>query len=201
MENIVTNKMKRIYNIILIILIICAFIVGSMIFVKYYKNHVNEVKIADKIMQIENDFENLPENETLQVTYEGYNIEGIIEIPNINIKYPIIDITDEETMKLSVTKFWGQNINEIGNYAIAGHNNRDGTMFSKTKHLRVGDIIKITDLRNKTVEYKIQKIYTVEPNDVSIIEPLDSTKREITLITCTNGNKNRLIIKAQEGKI
>ena len=194
------NRMKKVYDIILIILMICALIVGSMIFIKYYNNHINEVKIADKILQIENDFENLPENEVLQVTYEGYNIEGIIEIPGINIKYPIIDITNEETMKLSVTKFWGQNINEIGNYAIAGHNNRDGTMFSKTKHLKVGDIIKITDLRNKTVEYKIQKIYTVDPNDVSIIEPLDSNKREITLITCTNGNKNRLIIKAQEEK-
>ena len=104
-------------------------------------------------------------------------------------------------MKLSVTKYWGQGINEIGNYTIAGHNNRDGTMFSKTKYLKVGDIIKITDLRNKTVEYKIQKIYKVNPNDVSIIEPLDANKREITLITCTNGNKNRLIIKAQEEKI
>ena len=196
-----TNKMKNVYNVILIILIICAVIVGSMIFIKYYKNHLNEEKIADKILQIEKDLEELPEDESLQATYEGYNIEGIIEIPEINIKYPIIDITNEKTMKLSVTKFWGQNINEIGNYTIAGHNNRDGTMFSRTKNLKVGDIIKITDLSNRTVEYKIQKIYKVDPNDVSIVESLDPMKREITLITCTNGNKNRLIIKAQEEKI
>ena len=71
MENIATNRMKKVYNIILIILIICAFIVGSMIFVKYYNNHLNEKKIADKILQIENDLEKLPEDEALQATYEG----------------------------------------------------------------------------------------------------------------------------------
>ena len=47
------------------------------------------------------------ENEVLDVEYKGYKIEGIIEIPEINIKYPIINETNEETMKISVTKFSG----------------------------------------------------------------------------------------------
>ncbi len=192
------NRKKQVYNIILIFLIVAAIIVGSMIFNKYYNNYLNEKNINDKLTQIEEEFGSIPEGEILQETYEGYKIEGIIEIPQIKIKYPIINETNETTMKISVTKFYGPNINEIGNYTIAGHNNIDGTMFGKTKYLKIGDIIKITDLKNKTIDYKIFKIYSVSPDDVSILENINSEKREITLITCTNGRKQRLITKAVE---
>ena len=125
-------------------------------------------------------------------------IEGIIEIPKINIKYPIINQTNEETMKLSVTKFWGPQPNEIGNYTIAGHNNRDGTMFGKTKYLQIGDVIKITNLKNETIEYTVFKIYSIDPDDISCVESVEPGTREITLITCTNGHKNRLVTKARQ---
>lgn len=190
--------MKKIYNIILIVLIIAILIVGSMIYIKYHSNHLNEVNISNTIITIERKLENFPEGEKLQETFEGYNIDGILEIPKIDIKYPIINETNKETMKLSITKFWGPEINEIGNYTIAGHNNLDGTLFGKTKKLECGDIIKITDLRNHTVNYQIFKIYLVDPNDVSIVNSVNIGKREITLITCSNGRKQRLITKAVE---
>ena len=102
------------------------------------------------------------ENEVLDVEYKGYKIEGIIEIPEINIKYQIINETNDETMKISVTKFSGPQANEIGNYCVAGHNNRDGRMFGKTSHLKIGDTIKLTNLKNETIEYKIFKIYSID---------------------------------------
>lgn len=193
--------MKRTYNIILTVLWIALIIVGSLIVNKYYNNYLNEKRIKETIEQIENGLNNLLEEEVLESEYNGYSIDGIIEIPEINIKYPIINKTNEETMKISVTKFWGPNINEIGNYTIAGHNNRDGTMFGKTKNLKIGDIIKITDLKNKVIYYKIFDIYSVDSNDVSIVQSVNPNVKEITLITCTNGNRNRLIIKAQEDNI
>lgn len=81
---------------------------------------------------------------------------------------------------------------------MAGHNNKDGTMFGKTKYLENGDIIKMTDLNLNTIEYEVFKIYTIEPNDVTCVESVEGEKREITLITCTNGHKNRLVTKARE---
>ena len=101
-------------------------------------------------------------------------------------------------MKVAITKFWGTNINDIGNYTMAGHNYKNGTMFGKTKYLQIGDKIKMTDLNLNTVEYEIFKIYTIDPDDVKCIESVDPNTREITLITCTNGHKNRLITKARE---
>ena len=135
-----------------------------------------------------------------KITNESYGTKKG-EIPKIDIKYPIINDTTDEAMKISVTKFWGPDqLNQIGNLSIAGHNNRDGTMFGKTKYLEINDIIKITDLNNCTVEYKIFKIYTVDPNDVSYVDSVDETAREVTLITCTKGHEERLIIKAREIK-
>ena len=101
-------------------------------------------------------------------------------------------------MKLSIIKYWGENVNDYGNLSIAGHNNYDGTMFGKTKKLQIGDIVEMTDLTGQTISYSIYDIFVTDPNDVSILLPKDEKIREVTLITCTNGNKERLILKAKE---
>ena len=82
--------------------------------------------------------------------------------------------------------------------SIAGHNNYDGTMFGKTKNLNVGDEVELTDLTKKTIKYQIYQKFTTNPNDVNVLKTEDKTVREVTLITCTNGNKERLILKARE---
>ena len=182
------------YDILLKILILIAVIILAMIFLKYGKNQLNEKNLKEVISNIE-----IENNETTdKIKLEGYEIIGIIEIPKIRLKYPILNETNKETMKISITKFWGNEINDIGNITLAGHNNKDGTMFGKTKKLQNGDIINLTDLNNKTISYKIFKTYVIEPNDVSCVESIELGTREVTLITCTNGNKNRLITKARE---
>ena len=193
--------MKKICNFMIIILVLALVIVLAMIIVKYGNNYKNEKEVSATLETIEQQLEEKSpedEEELLDVEYKGYKIEGIIEIPKIDIKYPIINQTNEETMKLSITKFWGPAVNEIGNYTVAGHNNKDGTMFGKTKYLEIGDTIKLTNLKNETIEYKVFKIYSIDPDDVSIVNSVDPNTREITLITCTNGHKNRLISKARQ---
>lgn len=192
--------MKKIYNIILIILVIAALIVGTLIIIKYGKNYINEKEIDATITELEEELKNVQNGKEIQSYYKGYQIEGILEIPKINIKYPILNQTSEEAMKISVTKFWGPQPNEIGNYTVAAHNNKDGTMFGKTKYLEIGDVIKITDLNNVTIEYQVFDIYSIDPDDVSCVESVEEGTREVTLITCTNGHKNRLIVKGREIK-
>lgn len=194
---------KKIYDFIIIALIIALVIVLALLAIRYGRNYINEKDVEETLSIIEQEFEKSDkknENEILDVEYKGYKVEGIIEIPKIDIKYPILNVTNEDAMKISITKFWGPDANEIGNFTMAGHNNKDGTMFGKTKYLQIGDIIKITNLKNETIEYKVFKIYTIEPNDVSIVESVEPDTREITLITCTNGHANRLITKAREVK-
>lgn len=193
--------MKKVYNLIIAVLIVALIVVVAMIVIRYGGNYLNEKEVSSSLETIEEELnkEETQQSESLpELEFKGYKIEGIIEIPKINIKYPIIDHTNEETMKVSITKFWGPQANEIGNYTVAGHNNKDGTMFGKTKYLQIGDKIKLTNLKNKIIEYEIFKIYSIDPDDVSCVESVENGTREITLITCTNGHKNRLVTKARQ---
>lgn len=193
--------MKKVINIILTILIIMAIVVTGLIIYNYIVSEQNDNKLAEVVTEIEEQFSNNANTNSIEpakVQYNGYDVVGIIEIPSINIKYPIINKTNDTTMKYSITKFSGGEINSIGNFTVAGHNNLNGTMFGKVKRLKVGDQIKMTDLYNNTVTYEIFDIYSVDPNDVSCLNAVDENTKEITLITCTNGHLKRLITKARE---
>ena len=201
------NNIKlKIYKILFYVLLISAIVITGLVICKYGKNQINE-KESKKIVEAfsNTDFSKIDEQQNdIQLEYKGYKVIGIVNIPKINIEYPILDINTynpEETkapMKISIVKYWGGNVNDYGNLSIAGHNNYDGTMFGKTKKLEEGDIIELTDLQNIKIQYKIYSKFVTDPNDVTILESNNYESREVTLITCTNGNKNRLILKAKE---
>ena len=195
------SKLK-VYKILLIFLIIIAVILAVFIAIKYIRQYKHENTAKDVITNINRSFEQ--SNDALQEIdeqIEGHKVVGIIKIPKINLEYPILETTSKETLNLSITKFWGNKVNEIGNVTFAGHNNLNGTMFGKIKNLETDDIIELTDIQNVTLKYKVFKKYVTDPNDITVILPEQEGVREITLITCTNGNKNRLIIKARQENI
>ena len=197
----------KIYKAIFYMLLIAGIVVIGMIVYKYGSNQKNEKESQEVVEAFSNiDFSN-NEDESgsqIQLEYKGYKVIGIVKIPKINIEYPILEIGDidpesaKAPMKLSIIKYWGENVNDYGNLSIAGHNNKDGTMFGKTKKLEIGDIVELTDSNGQTIQYSIYEIFVTDPNDVSILLPKDEIIREVTLITCTNGNKQRLILKAKE---
>lgn len=193
---------NKIYNIILAILGIALLITIILIAVKYGENQIKEQKlqaVVDEVKtKVEQENKEGSSNTEVQVEYNGYKVVGIIKITAIDIEYPIIDRTNEQAMKVSITKFWGNNVNDIGNFTMAGHNYIDGTMFGKTKKLNIGDKIEMTDLTGRTVEYEIFDKYVIDPNDVTCVNSVQENTREITLLTCTNGRSNRLVIKARE---
>ena len=127
-----------------------------------------------------------------------YSVVGIVNIPKINSTYPIIAETTDALLKVSVCKFWGSNPNEVGNLCIIGHNYKNSKFFSKVPRMTVGDIVEITDLSGKTVQYAAYDIYTVDPSDTRCTSQLTQGKKEVTLITCTNDAKQRVIVKCTE---
>ena len=186
-------------------LLIVAIVVAGMIVHKYICEYKNEKESQETIEAFSNiDFSDNKEKSQEQLEYKGYKVIGIVKIPKINIEYPILEIGNidpenaKEPMKVSIIKYWGEKVNDYGNLSIAGHNNKSGTMFGKTKDLKNGDIVELTDLTGQTIQYSIYSIFVTDPNDVSILLPKEEKIREVTLITCTNGNKQRLILKARE---
>lgn len=135
-----------------------------------------------------------------EVTANGvsYQTEAILDYPKLGISYPVLSEESEELLKVSLCKYWGPNPNKVGNYCIVGHNYLSGKMFGKLSGAAIGDEITLTDLNNNTVTYVVYNRYVVEPTDVSCTSQLTNGQREITLITCTNYGKQRLVVKARE---
>lgn len=127
-----------------------------------------------------------------------YEIEGTLSIPVIGISYPILTKQSEELLKISLCKYWGPNPNEPGNYCIVGHNYASGKMFGKLSQVNIGDTVTLKDLSGKVITYSIYNKYPVEPTDVSCTSQLTNGNRELTLITCTDYGKRRLVVKARE---
>ncbi|MDO5556401.1 MAG: sortase [Clostridia bacterium] len=163
----------------------------------------NQGEISVDELTVEVPTEEIPEEQIL-VANNGiqYYAIGEIKISSININYPILTTKTPEhldaLLKISVCKFYGANPNQIGNLCIAGHNYKNSLFFSKVPNLELGEIIEITDLSGTTLKYSVYDKYIVNPEQLECTSQLTEGKREITLITCTNDNKQRHIIKARE---
>ena len=162
-------------------------------------NAIPEEKNATstQVVQIEQQI-NVPEEQKLTAS-DGtvYYTIGVINIPSINVNYPILSTYTDELLKIAPCKFHGPNPNEVGNLCIAGHNYRNTKFFSKVPTLELGDKIEITDLSGRMLTYTVYDKFIVNPDELECTSQLTNGKKEITLITCTNDNKQRHIIKAR----
>ena len=129
---------------------------------------------------------------------QTYESEAILTIPKLGISYPVLTEENDELLKVSLCKYWGPSPNEVGNYCIVGHNYKSGKMFGKLANAYVGDQVTLKDLSGRTITYSIYDRNVVEPTDVSCTSQLTNGQRELTLITCTDFGKRRLIVKARE---
>ena len=100
-------------------------------------------------------------------------------------------------MKISLTKYWGPEPNESGNFCIIGHNYRNTKFFSKLLNIEKDAIVELTDLSGKTLQYKVYDTYLVHPDDNSCTSQLNEGHTDVTLITCTNDGNQRFVVKAR----
>lgn len=131
-------------------------------------------------------------------TYKGFTVVGKIEIPKTNVSYPVLERATEASMKVSVAIAYGAGLNQVGNTVIMGHNYRNGTFFSNNKKLENGDLIYITDTTGNRIKYTIYNVYTTGSDDFDYATRDTAGKREISLSTCTDDVKSRLVIWAKE---
>lgn len=142
--------------------------------------------------------ENNDENKYVTQNGQSYTTDAVLNIPSLGINYPILSETSEELLKVSLNKFWGPSPNEVGNYCIVGHNYKNKKMFGKLSSIKNGDIVELTDNSGRTIKYAVYNKYVVEPDDVSCTSQLTNGNKEVTLITCTNYGKQRLVVKARQ---
>lgn len=161
-------------------------------------NYENNSSIDNSIEKENDNIENKVSNEfeykEETINSKRTNVIGILEIKSIGLKAPIVD--GEENLDYVVAKYRSSaNFGQAGNVILAGHNNMKGSIFKNLYKVKIGDIIEIkTD--NNIYKYKLTERVIVNPSDSSLLTQ-DISKKEITLITCINRAKERLILKGK----
>lgn len=213
------SKYSKVLTVILVIVIIA--IIGLLGFLAYdyYQNYIitkdtseyvdnfqgevedgeaNDNSIADTD---ENPLDNMEDSNTssssTKRTYKGFGVVGTMEIPATNFKYPILEKVTKKSIETAVAFLYGSGINQPGNSVIIGHNYRNGLFFSNNKKLNIGDKIYITDNDGKKLTYTIYNKFETTPEDTSFYQRDTGGVPEVTLSTCTDDSKARLIIFAK----
>ena len=159
------------------------------------EDNINEIAEDNEIITDKSQEQTLNKvNKNNNSATNNKGIIAILKISSINLKAPIM--LGEENLDYVVAKYRNSpNFGENGNVILAGHNNMKGAIFRNLYKVKIGDIVEVQK-DNEVFKYKITEREIVEPNDPSLLSQ-DLNKKEITLITCTNRAKQRLILKGE----
>ncbi len=159
-------------------------------------NDVNEPEDNDILNQLQN----TPTGNgtgTNVPSYKGFAVVGTIEIPKINLSYPILRDNSTSALERSVAMAFGVGPNKVGNTLIVGHNYRNGQFFANNKNLNKGDKVYITDLSGQRLPYTIYDRFETVVEDSGFLTRNTNGAREISLQTCTDDGNYRLILLAK----
>lgn len=205
-------KKRKVVTILLILIIIIAAIYLIFIYTSPFGTEVQnntenvenkQVPNTENITQntvVENkvgDNDEIVSDVTIPAKIGKYEVEGQLVIDKIGVNLNILAKYTYAAMDVSITHYCGPKINEPGNFCIIGHDYWN--MLAKLPNLKKGDkFYMISRETKKKVNYKVEKVYTIKPNDLSCLNQNNDGKREVTIITCAPGGAKRIICKARE---
>lgn len=121
---------------------------------------------------------------------------GFIEIPDIQINYPIASkVTTDPALAYSPAYLYGPGLNQVGRTTIVGM----VKSFGDVEKVKVDSIIKIIDDEEIEKEYKVIEVKKVAATDSSFAKTKNETIAEIAISLVDKTNKQeRLVIIAEE---
>ena len=131
------------------------------------------------------------------LTVEGYEYIGELEIPELNLKLPVMAEWDYTRLKISPCRFSGSY--KTDDLVICAHNYE--RHFSPVKWIDLGSDVYLTTVDGVMYSYKVSNIETVQPlagdqmiknshNDKTV-----SNDWDMTLFTCNTGGQTRCAVR------
>ena len=187
------------------ILVIIIFAIGVLIFLypiiaRIISKQEQQQVISDYIENIRNLEDKELKDETSYVDFiNNGTILGYIEIPKIDVYLPIYKSATNEVLAKGIGHLEKTSLPNEGkgtNCVLAGHTGYvKAKLFDDLDKLNINDEFSIYFF-NQKLEYVIDDIKTVEPDDTSSIT-IDENKEYVTLVTCTPQvlNTKRLLVR------
>lgn len=119
----------------------------------------------------------------------------VLDIPDLDIRVPILEGTSYEVLKVAAGHFKGTGSMGKGNYCIAGHSvSSYACIFDNLHKVKMDIPVYLYDKKGKKYTYWVTDWKTVKPSDTWVVN--DYGDDRCTLITCDDKGKTRLVITA-----
>jgi len=187
------EKIRR--GIGLLLIVVGLAIIASIVYKK--------IDTSNKQKELQNVLEQVINEEPKELSKEeeeklinGYKPIALIEIPSINLSQGIVEGITDDILQYYLGLFESSVMpGEKGNFSVAGHRVSDySEAFVNLYKVEIGDEI-IIKANKKEYVYEITDNFIVSPDRVDVLENTEDPT--ITLVTCTVGAKERVIVKGK----
>lgn len=133
------------------------------------------------------------------VNLGGTSVMACIEVPALDINYPVYHGTSDEVLDKAIGHMRGTSLpvgGESTHAVLTGHSGYStAKLFTDLDQLKKGDVFYITTL-NQTLAYEVDQIKVVVPSDNSALK-IEPNEDYVTLVTCTpyGVNSHRLLVR------
>ena len=126
--------------------------------------------------------------------------KNVIEIENLGIKAYVYDDLSHDSLIYGVGRYPDTpKLGESGNTVIAGHSsNIYNCILNNLKDIKIFDTVNVYNDSGDLFKYYVTDKYIINPNDLRVLDTVDESIKELTIITCTSNGAQRLIVKAKQ---
>ena len=141
---------------------------------------ITEVEVPDYILN--------PRMDMPVVRHEGNDYIGVLEIPRLGLRLPVMSEWSYPKLKKAPCRYAGTAY--LDNFVISAHNY--DSHFGRLKKLTEGESIFFTDADGNRFTYEVAMIETLQPASIS---EMKNSEFDLTLFTCTVGGKMRVTVR------
>ena len=131
-----------------------------------------------------------PETTLSVAMVDGYPYIGVVGLPTLGLRLPVMDDWDYVRLKLAPCRYYGAP--KTDDFVIAGHNYP--THFGRLSELKIGDEVTFTEMDGTAHRYKVGDIETLSPGQTQTMLESDW---DLTLYTCTYSRTARVTVRCE----
>lgn len=150
---------------------------------------------ADSIMPLPEmevpDYVLNPRMEMPKVHHEGNDYIGVLEIPCLGLRLPVMSEWSYPGLKKAPCRYSGTPY--LDNFVISAHNY--DSHFGRLKKLTEGERLFFTDVDGNRFAYEVALLETLQPTS---IREMKNSHFDLTLFTCTVGGKMRVTVRCYQ---
>ena len=185
---------EKIIRIIGLILIVVGISIIISIVYKKIDTSKKQKELQNILEEVINEVPKEISTEEEEKLINGYKPIALMEIPSISLSQGIVEGISDDILQYYLGHFEGSaKPGEKGNFSVAGHRVSDySEAFVNLYKVEIGDEILIKANKKEYV-YEVTDNFIVSPDNVEVLDNTDEAT--ITLVTCTVGAKERVIVK------